>query len=82
MQMNLSSTMRHLGQIKTTAEAGMAYDQMLARGNKGGEALIMDGVTALITQTKTVERIMTTLGLENVAFEGSDSLDSPGAVFQ
>lgn len=82
MRMDLSSTMRALGQIKTAAEAGMAYDQMLARGNAGGETLIMGGVDALVAQTKSVERVVTTLGLENVAFEGSDSLDSPGAVFK
>ena len=82
MQMKLSDTMRNLGQIKTAAEAGMAYDQMLARANKGGEALIMGGVNALIAQTKTIERIVATLKLENVAIEGSDSLNTTGAVFQ
>ena len=82
MQMKLSDTMRNLGQIKTAAEAGMAYDQMLARANKGGEALIMGGVNALIEQTKTIERIVATLKLENVAIEGSDSLNTTGAVFQ
>jgi len=82
MQMKLSDTMRNLGQIKTAAEAGMAYDQMLARANKGGEALIMGGVNALIAQTKTIERIVVTLKLENVAIEGSDSLNTTGAVFQ
>jgi len=82
MQTDLSMTMRRLGQIKTAAEGGMPYDQMLARGNKGGEALIMGGVNALIAQTKTIERVVATLGLENVAFEGSDSLDAPGAVFK
>ena len=80
--MKLSDTMRNLGQIKTAAEAGMAYDQMLARANKGGEALIMGGVNALIEQTKTIERIVATLKLENVAIEGSDSLNTTGAVFQ
>ena len=50
--------------------------------NKGGEALIMGGVNALIAQTKTIERIVATLKLENVAIEGSDSLNTTGAVFQ
>ena len=82
MQLNLSTTMRKLGQIKTAAEAGMSYDQMMARGNKGGEALVMGGVNALIAQTKTIERVVATLGVDDVAIEGSDSLDSPGAVFE
>ncbi|EEX09888.1 hypothetical protein SL1157_1935 [Ruegeria lacuscaerulensis ITI-1157] len=82
MKTKLADTMQALGRIKTTAEAGLAYDQMLERGNAGGEALIMGGVNALIDQTKTIERIVTALDLDHVAFEGSDSLDNPDAVFQ
>lgn len=81
MKTKLASTMHALGQIKTAAEAGFAYDQMLERGNVGGETLIMGGVEGLIDQTKTIERIVSVLGLGNVAFEGSDSLDNPDAVF-
>ncbi|WP_170339532.1 imelysin family protein [Ruegeria arenilitoris] len=81
MKTKLATTMYALGQIKTAAEAGFAYDQMLERGNVGGETLIMGGVEGLIDQTKTIERIVSVLGLGNVAFEGSDSLDNPDAVF-
>jgi putative iron-regulated protein len=82
MQTKLSSTMRALGRIKLAAEAGFAYDQMLERGNEGGEALIMGGVNGLIDQTRSIERVVTVLGLDQIAFEGSDSLDDPNAVFQ
>ena len=82
MKMKLTATMDALGAIKTAAEAGFAYDSMLEAGNAGGEALIMGGVNGLIDQTKTIERVVTTLGLDGVAVEGSDSLDNPGAVFQ
>lgn len=82
MKTKLANTMYALGQIKTAAEAGFAYDQMLERGNVGGETLIMGGVEGLIDQTKTIERIVSVLGLGNIAFEGSDSLDNPDAVFQ
>ena len=81
MKAKLAATMQALGKIKTTAEAGFAYDQMLERGNEGGEVLIMGGVNGLIDQTKTIERIVTALELDGVAFEGSDSLDNPDAVF-
>ncbi len=64
------------------AAGGMAYDMMLAPGNKAGEALIMALVDGLVAQTKGVERVVTVLGLDAVAFEGSDSLDNPDAVFQ
>jgi putative iron-regulated protein len=82
MQRKLSHTMMSLGRIKTAAEAGFAYDQMLERGNAAGEALVMGGVNGLIDQTRSIERVVTVLGLDQIAFEGSDSLDDPNAVFQ
>ncbi|WP_093922949.1 imelysin family protein [Sulfitobacter brevis] len=82
MQTKLSTTMRALGRIKSAAEAGFSYDMMLERGNAGGEMLIMGGVDGLIDQTRTIERIVSTLGANPAAFEGSDSLDNPGAVFE
>ncbi len=82
MRIRLSETMRELGQIVLAAEAGFAYDQMLERGNEAGEALIMGGVNGLIAQTQTIERIVVALGLDTIAFEGSDSLDNPSAVFE
>ncbi|TCO73331.1 imelysin family protein [Rhodovulum euryhalinum] len=82
MKGKLADTLIALGRIKTAAEAGFAYDRMLERGNAGGEALIMGGVDALIDQTRTIERVVATLGLDQIEFEGSDSLDNPGAVFQ
>ncbi len=82
MKVKLANTMQVLGLIKSTAEAGFAYDQMLERGNEGGEALIMGGVNGLVDQTKTIERIVTTLELDQISIEGSDSLDNPNAVFQ
>jgi putative iron-regulated protein len=82
MQKKLSTTMMSLGRIKTAAEAGFAYDQMLERGNEAGEALIMGGVNGFIDQTRSIERVVTALGLNQIAFEGSDSLDDPEAVFK
>jgi len=73
--------MMSLGRIKTAAEAGFSYDQMLERGNEAGEALVMGGVDSLVDQTKSIEAAVTALGLDNLAFEGSDSLDNPDAVF-
>lgn len=82
MKVKLANTMQALGRLKSTAEAGFAYDQMLERGNEGGELLIMGGINGLIDQTKTIERIVTVLELDQIDFEGSDSLDNPDAVFQ
>ncbi len=74
--------MAALGAIKTAAEGGFAYDQMLAAGNAEGEALITAAITGLVTQTASIDRAVTALGLSKIAFEGSDSLDNPEAVFQ
>ncbi|MEP4194152.1 MAG: imelysin family protein [Aliishimia sp.] len=82
MKGKLGTTMAALAHIKTAAEAGFSYDQMLERGNAAGEALIMGGVNGLIDQTRSIERVVTALGLDGIAFEGSDSLDDPNAVFQ
>lgn len=82
MRGKLSATMMALGLIKTTAEAGFSYDQMLERGNAAGETLVMGGVNGLVDQTRSIERIVAALGLDEIEFEGSDSLDDPEAVFQ
>jgi len=82
VQTKLSATMLALGRIKSAAEAGFAYDQMLERGNEAGEALVMGGVNGLIDQTRSFERVVAALGVDQIAFEGSDSLDDPEAVFE
>lgn len=82
MRSKLAGTMLALGRIKTAAEAGFSYDQMLEAGNEGGEALIMGGVNGLVDQTKSIERVVAALKVEGVAVEGSDSLDNPAAVFE
>jgi putative iron-regulated protein len=78
----LDTSVAALGAVKAAAEGGLAYDSMLEAGNVEGERLISAGVDALVDQTRSLERAITALGLDNIAFEGSDSLDSPDAVFQ
>lgn len=82
MRNRLADAVLALGRIKTAAEAGFAYDEMLARGNEGGEALIMGGVEGLVDQTRSIERVVAALDLGGIEIEGSDSLDNPSAVFQ
>lgn len=82
LKAELDASVNALQAIKTAAEGGFAYDQMLEAGNKEGEALIMGAVNALVTQTASIERAVTALGLSKIDFEGSDSLDNPNAVFQ
>ena len=82
LRRDLDATMTALGALRDKAEAGMAYDQMLAPGNAEGAAAITAGVDALVAQTRSIERAVAALGLDKIAFEGSDSLDNPDAVFQ
>ena len=82
LRADLDATMAALGKLRDTAEGGMAYDQMLAPGNDAGNAAITAGIDALVAQTRNIERAVAVLGLDKIAFEGSDSLDNPDAVFQ
>ncbi len=82
MRVKLDATMAALGDIKSAAEGGFAYDMMLERGNAEGERLVMAGVDGLIDQTRSIERVVSVLGLNDVTIEESDSLDSPDAVFE
>lgn len=78
----LNNSLKALGRIKTAAEAGFAYDMMLAPGSVAGEALILGAVDALVEQTRHIERAVAVLGVDALEFEGSDSLDNPAAVFE
>lgn len=82
LKADLGDTMFKLATLKSAAEAGFSYDMMLERGNEKGEALIMAAVDALVEQTKGIERAVAALDLDQIGFEGSDSLDNPDAVFE
>ena len=82
LKAELDASVDALLAVKTAAEGGLAYDQMLEAGNKEGEALIMGAVDALVTQTASIARAVGALGLSKIDFEGSESLDNPNAVFQ
>ncbi|MFM2355393.1 MAG: hypothetical protein RLZZ528_1129 [Pseudomonadota bacterium] len=82
LKAELDASVAALGAIKAAAEGGTAYDQLLAPGNAEGETLIGAAVEALVTQTRSIERAVAALELDGVTIEGSDSLDSPEAVFQ
>jgi putative iron-regulated protein len=78
----LDASVAALAALKAKAEAGMAYDQMLDAANPEGNAIITSVVDALVTQTKSIEAVVTALNLGGVTIEGSDSLDNTDAVFQ
>jgi putative iron-regulated protein len=83
MRARLDATQTAMQAIKDTADRGeMAYDQMIGEDNPKGNALVEAAIDALLAQTKTIEQVVGALDLGALAFEGSDSLDNPDAVFQ
>ena len=68
--------------VDSAEKDGVAYDQLLAENNSAGNAKIMNVVNALLEQTKGIEKAVSVLGINQLEIEGSDSLDSPTAIFQ
>ncbi|TPI57565.1 peptidase [Mesorhizobium sp. B3-1-3] len=78
----LDTTVAKMEAIQARALAGEAYDQQIAEGNTEGNATVQAAIDALIDQTKSIERAVGSLKLNQIAFEGSDSLDAPDKVFK
>ena len=78
----LTATHNAMFDLKRRAESLESYDQMIGPDNPEGNAVVQMAIDALTAQTKTIEQVVATLGLAPIAFEGSDSLDNPEAVFQ
>ena len=82
MLRDLHATEAAMAALKKRAETVERYDQMIGAGNAEGNATVQNVVDALTAQTRTIEKLVGALGLQPIAFEGSDSLDNPEAVFQ
>jgi putative iron-regulated protein len=74
--------MAAMHQMANAAENGESYDQMIGENNPVGNARVQAAIDGLIAQTRTLEKIIGTLGIQPISFEGSDSLDAPKAVFK
>ena len=83
MRKLLAQTMDRMTILKKTADSGeMAYDQMIGEDNPKGNAIVQAAIDALLAQTKGIEKVVETLQLDALEFEGSDSLDEPTKVFK
>jgi putative iron-regulated protein len=78
----LDATVTAMEAIQARAVGGEAYDQQIGEGNAEGNATVQAAIDGLVDQTKSIERAVSALKLDAIAFEGSDSLDSPDKVFQ
>jgi len=82
MRAKLDTTVDRMAAMKKRAETVEAYDQMIGKGNTEGNATVQAAIDALTDQTKSIERVVATLKLKPIRFEGSDSLDDPAKVFK
>jgi putative iron-regulated protein len=82
LQGKLDATMAAMEALKKRGETVEAYDQMIAEGNKEGNATVQKVIDGLIDQTKSIQRTVNALGLDEIKVEGSASLDNPNAVFK
>jgi putative iron-regulated protein len=82
MQGKLNKTLNAMHAMEKRGQTVEAYDQMIAEGNKEGNAVVQTAIDGLLDQTKTIERVIAALDLGKIQLEGSDSLDSPNAVFK
>jgi putative iron-regulated protein len=81
MRKLLDTSVAKIGEIKKVADSGeMAYDQMIGENNPKGNALVQAGIDALLAQARGIEKVVATLNLSQIDFQGSDSLDSPDKV--
>lgn len=82
LQAKLDTTMAAMTALKTRGETVEAYDQMIGEGNKDGNAVVQTAIDGLIDQTKSIQRAVTALGLDQISVGASKSLDDPSAVFK
>ncbi|MEL6202337.1 MAG: imelysin family protein [Pseudomonadota bacterium] len=82
LQAKLDATIVAMQAMVDRAEAGEAYDQMIAVGNDAGNAVVQAAIDGLVDQTRSIERAIAALELGTIELEGSESLDNPNAVFQ
>lgn len=80
LRAHLDATLAKMQVLVDSAQAGVAYDQLIGEDNPQGNAKVKAAVDALVAQTRAIERAVNAMGLEAIAFEGSDSLDAPHKV--
>jgi putative iron-regulated protein len=80
MRKALDATMEMMQVLVDSANQGEAYDQLIGDANQAGNAKVMAAIDALLDQTRMIEKVVTTLALGELAFEGSDSLDAPETI--
>ena len=82
LRKTLDQSLASMQVLVDSANNGEAYDQLIGENNEAGNAKVRAAIDALLAQTKAIEKAVSTMELSAIAFEGSDSLDNPSAVFE
>ncbi len=82
LRADIADTVSKMQAMAKRAGTMEAYDQMIASGNKEGNAVVQAAIDGLVKQTSSIERAIAALDLGTIELEGSDSLDNPNAVFE
>jgi putative iron-regulated protein len=82
MNSKIQNATRALSNVRVRAETIESYDQMIAKNNIEGNNTIQVAINALVEESKGFEELVKIIGLKDIKFEGSDSLDSPEDVFK
>lgn len=81
IQQKMSETRQALGVMKDLGDRReYAFDQLIAENSAFGNKVVQTVVDSLKNQTKAIEKAVSTLSLNEIEFEGSDSLDNPSSV--
>ncbi|GLS89748.1 peptidase [Psychromonas marina] len=58
--------------LVSSAEKGIAFDQLIATGNKSGNALVTASIKSLVLQTAEIEKAAATLGITSLNSDTAD----------
>jgi putative iron-regulated protein len=68
----LESTENSLQKLVDSAKNGVHFDQLIASGNKSGNALVHEGIHALVAQTAGIEAAAKALGINDLNPDTAD----------
>ncbi|MFD2230823.1 imelysin family protein [Alkalimarinus sediminis] len=76
----LEATEKAMQAMVDEAGKGRTFDVLIGANEAAGNQIVQNVVDALVAQTKTTEKIIVALALNNIELEGSDSLDNPSSI--
>jgi putative iron-regulated protein len=68
----VSAADKQVHTLVESAESGVAFDQLIATGNKSGNALVTASIKSLVAQTVEIEKASGILGINNLNSDTAD----------